>query len=125
MMNPFPEFEDDYFYAEGNPYLIPEIVRNYEFGYNYTKNGLTLSSNFYYRTTTDKLDQKLTIGSDKKIHTIFHNDSNDKSLGVELMGNFKVTNWWSLNANTNIFHYDVSANIDGTMVNNKTEEAIL
>jgi len=119
MMNPFPEFEDDYFYAEGNPYLIPEIVRNYEFGYNYTKNGLTLSSNFYYRTTTDKLDQKLTIGSDKKIHTIFHNDSNDKSLGVELMGNFKVTNWWSLNANTNIFHYDVSANIDETMVNNK------
>ena len=35
------------------------------------------------------------------------------------MGNFKVTNWWSLNANTNIFHYDVSANIDETMVNNK------
>ena len=30
MMNPFPEFQDDYFYAEGNPNLIPEIVRNIE-----------------------------------------------------------------------------------------------
>ena len=119
MMNPFPEFEDDYFYAEGNPYLIPEIIRNYEFGYSYSKNDLSLSSNFYYRTTTDKIDQKLTIGNSNKIHTIFHNDSNDKSLGVELMGNFKLTDWWSINANTNIFHYDISANIDGGIVNNK------
>lgn len=119
MMNPFPEFEDDYFYAEGNPYLIPEVIRNYEFGYSHSKNGLMFSSNFYYRTTTDKIDQKLTIGGDKKIHTIFHNNSNDKSLGVELMGNFKLTNWWSFNANTNLFHYSINANIDGINVNNK------
>lgn len=118
MMNPFPEFEDDYFYAEGNPYLIPEIVRNLEVGYTFSKNKTMFSSNLYYRQTTDKLDQKLTIGDDEKIHTIFHNDAGDKAIGLELMGNFQITDWWSVNANTNIFYYDIWANIEGIKTTN-------
>lgn len=119
MMNPFREFEDEYFYSEGNPYLIPEIIRNYEFGYNYSNNSFLFTSNVYFRTTTNKIEQKLTIGSNKKTYMTFHNESSDKALGVELMGNYKLTNWWSLNANTTIFHYSISANIDGNMTNNK------
>ena len=114
MMNPFPEFEDDYFYAEGNPYLIPEIVRNLELGYKYSNNKTMLSSNLYYRKTVDKLEQKLTIGDKDKIHTIFHNDASDKAIGLELMGNFNLTDWWSVNANSNLYHYEISANIEGT-----------
>lgn len=113
MMNPFPEFEDDYFYSEGNPYLIPEIVRNIELGYRFSNNKTMLSSNLYFRKTTDKLEQKLTIGDDNKIHTIFHNESNDRSLGLELMGNFSITDWWSVNLNSNLYDYKISANIEG------------
>jgi len=113
MMNPFPEFQDDYFYAEGNPYLIPEIVRNIEFGYNYSKNKTSFSSNLYYRKTKDKIEQKLTVGDDDKIYTIFHNDSKDRAIGLETMYNFNMKDWWSINANANLFHYKISANIDG------------
>ena len=112
MMNPFPEFQDDYFYAEGNPYLIPEIVRNIEVGYNYSKNKTSFSSNLYYRQTTDKLEQKLTVREDDKIGTIFHNDAADKAVGLELMGNFQINDWWSVNANTNLFHYDIWAIVE-------------
>ena len=49
MMNPFPEFEDDYFVSVGNPYLIPETVRNLELGYTFTKDNNMFSSNLYYR----------------------------------------------------------------------------
>jgi len=127
MMNPFPEFEDDYFYAEGNPYLIPEIVRNIEFGYNYSKNKTSFSSNLYYRQTTDKLEQKLTVREDGKIGTIFHNDAADKAVGLELMGNFKITDWWGVNANTNLFHYDIWAIVEDvkTSRNNFTWSAQL
>ena len=112
-MNPYPEFQDDYFYSEGNPYLIPEIVRNYELGYNYSKENTSFASNLYYRTTQDKIEQKLTVEDDDKIHTIFHNDAGDKALGVELMYNFNLNDRWSVNANTNLFYYDIWANIDG------------
>lgn len=113
MMNPFPEFIDDYFYSEGNPYLTPEIVRNLELGYSYNKDKTSFSSNLYYRITKDKIDQKLTIEEDDKIHTMFHNDSGDKTIGLEGMYNFNVKDWWSINANLNLFYYDVWANIEG------------
>lgn len=112
MMNPFPEFEDDYFYAEGNPFLIPEVVRNLELGYQFSKKKTTLSANLYYRITQDKLEQMLTIGDDDKIHTKFHNDNKDQSIGTELMGNFSVTDWWSVNANANLYHYKITSTIE-------------
>ena len=76
------------------------------------------SSNLYYRHTTDKLEQKLTIGDDEKIHTIFHNDAADKAIGLELMGNFEITDWWSVNANSNLYYYDIWANVEGVKTSN-------
>jgi len=113
MMNPFKEFEDDYFVSVGNPYLIPETVRNLELGYTFTKGNNMFSSNLYYRQTNDKLEQKLTINEDDKILVMFHNDAKDKTLGLELMGNIEVNDWWTLNANANLFDYNIIANIDG------------
>jgi outer membrane receptor protein involved in Fe transport len=113
MMNPFPEFEDNYFLNVGNPYLIPETVRNLELGYTFTKDNNMFSSNLYYRQTTDKLEQKLTINEDDKILVMFHNDAEDKTLGLELMGNIDITDWWTINANANLFDYYISANIEG------------
>nr|WP_321406402.1 TonB-dependent receptor [uncultured Carboxylicivirga sp.] len=117
-MNPYPEFQDDYFYSEGNPYLIPEIIRNSELGYSYNKDQTSFTSNLYYRTTKHKIEQKLTVEDDGKIHTIFHNDSGDKALGLELMGNIKVNNWWNINVNANLFYYDIWALVEEIKVKN-------
>jgi len=113
MMNPFKEFEDDYFVSVGNPYLIPETVRNFELGYTFSKDNNMFSANLYYRQTNDKIEQKLTINEDDKILTMFHNDAKDKTLGLELMGNLEIEEWWTLNANANVFDYNITANIDG------------
>lgn len=111
MMNPFPEFEDDYFYSEGNPFLIPEIVRNLELGYSLSKNGNMFSSNFYFRKTSDKIEQELLVREDGKIATRFFNDSKDRTIGLELVANVKLYDWWSLNANTNLYDYTISLDI--------------
>lgn len=111
MMNPFPEFEDDYFYAEGNPFLLPEIVRNYELSYQYAGKRNMYSSNLFYRTTTDKIEQRLWIEDDEKIHTSFHNDCSDQSLGLELMTNMDLTKWWSLNASGSLYHYTIEGKV--------------
>ena len=112
MMNPFPEFEDDYFYSEGNPNLIPELSRALELSYQKIGDKTVLSSNLYYRRTTDKIEQKLTIGAEDKIHTIFHNDAMDEALGIELMGKVDLTDWWSLNLNTNFYKYKIQGHVD-------------
>ena len=116
MMNPFPEFEDDYFYSEGNPFLIPEIVRNLELGYQFTGDKNVLSSNLYYRQTTDKIEQKLIIGDDDKINLTFHNDAMDRAIGLEMMGNIDIAEWWSLNANVNLFHYNIKGTVEETEI---------
>ncbi len=112
MMNPFPEFEDDYFYSEGNPDLVPELIRSLEFNYQLIKDKAVLSASAYYRHTRDKIEQKLTLGRQNKIFTVFHNDAQDESIGLELMGNFNLAKWISLNANTNLFHYQIKGHID-------------
>jgi outer membrane cobalamin receptor len=112
MMNPFPEFEDDYFYAEGNPYLVPELSRALELSYQKIGEKVVFSTNLYYRKTIDKIDQKLSIGAEDKIHTIFHNDVTDESTGIELMGKSDLTDWWSMNANTNFYNYKIKGNLD-------------
>ncbi len=112
MMNPFPEFEDDYFYSEGNPYLIPELSRALEFNYQAIGEKMVFSSSLYYRRTTDKIDQKLSIGAEDKIHTIFHNDVRDKASGIELTGKLSLKNWWTLNTSTNFYDYLIEGNID-------------
>ena len=111
MMNPFPEFEDDYFYSEGNPYLLPEYVRNIELGYQYAADKTTLSSNLFFRETNDKIEQRLWIEEDEKIHTSFHNDCEDRSIGLELMGNFELAEWWSLNASSSVYHYTIEGKL--------------
>lgn len=112
MMNPFREFEDDYFYSEGNPFLIPEIIRNLELGYQLASDKTVLSSNLYYRQTTDKIEQYLNVGDDDKIHLTFHNDAMDRAFGIELMGNIEIAEWWSLNANVNLFQYNIKGKVE-------------
>ena len=119
MMNPFREFEDDYFYSEGNPFLIPEIVRNLELGYQFAGEKTMVSTNLYYRQTTDKIEQKLTLGDADKIHLTFHNDARDWAIGTELMGNFDINDWWSINANVNLYHYKIEGNVEGTKFTKK------
>jgi len=111
MMNPFPEFEDDYFYGEGNPYLIPEIVRNVELGHQIAFDKFSLSSSLFYRQTTDKIEQRLWIAEDEKIHTSFHNDCNDRTLGLEFMANLNAISWWNLVASGSLYHYTIEGKV--------------
>lgn len=112
LMNPFPEFEDEYFYSEGNPDLIPELSRSLELSYQKVADKVVFSTNLYYRITNDKIEQKLTLGRGDKINTTFHNDAQDKAIGAELMGKFDPAKWWSVTASTNLYHYQIKGHVD-------------
>ena len=120
-LNPYPEFEDDYFYSEGNPNVIPEIVRNLEFSYKNISDKAVLSANIFFRKTEDKISQLLVEGANKKLSITFHNAAMDRSLGIETMGNFNFKDWWSLNATLSGYQHFIS----GTVLNEEISKTNL
>ena len=87
-------------------------MRNLELGYSFSKGNTNLSANLYYRLTQDKIEQLLTIQRDDKIHLTFHNEADDQAFGTELMADFSVTDWWSINANANLYNYKITATVE-------------
>lgn len=113
MMNPFPEAEDNFFYSAGNPFLVPEISHALELGYQkYIEKGV-LSAQAYFKQTNDKIGQTMTLMDDDRIYLIMENNSLDQTLGMDLMTNYQLTKWWSLNANTSMFNYYIEGEIEG------------
>ncbi len=113
MMNPFPEASDNYFYSNGNPFLIPEISHNVEFAYQkYIKKGM-LSAQAYYRQTNDLIGQTVTLLDDNRISLIMDNNSTDRTLGSDLMANYDLLKWWSINANASLYRYEVFGDVEG------------
>lgn len=117
-MNPFPEATDDYFYSTGNPLLLPEISHNLELGFQKILEKGSFSTQLYYKTTTDKFGQSLTVMDDGRILIITENNRKDKMLGTDLMLNYTVTPWWSLNANASLSQYQIEGTIQDEYLEN-------
>jgi len=118
MMNPFPEATDDYFYSTGNPLLLPEISHNLELGFQKILENGSFSTQLYYKTTTDKFGQSLTVMDDGRILIITENNREDKMLGTDLMLNYSITPWWSLNANASLSQYQIEGTIQDEYLEN-------
>jgi outer membrane receptor protein involved in Fe transport len=112
MMNPFPEFEDDYFYSEGNPYLIPEITRSLDLNYQKMFEKLMLSTDLYYKTTTNKIQQIMTLNNNDKTAISSHNDCSDYTAGLEISANYQATDWWSIMMKSNAYYYSITSKIE-------------
>lgn len=120
LMNPFPEFEDPYFYSEGNPGLIPELASNMELSYRYIHKGLVLSGNIFYRSTRDKIEQLLVDTEDGKLYTSFHNNAQEERIGFEFMTNYNPAPWLGLMLSSSTF----KSNISGVVDNENIEKSL-
>jgi outer membrane cobalamin receptor len=120
MMNPFPEFEDDYFCSEGNPGLLPEIVRSLDLGYQTMFGPIMLSANLFYKQTENKIETKMIIRQDnEKLQILYHNDCFDKTTGIELSIKSQPAKWWMIMANSNVYYYYIQMKIDNQTIENQ------
>ncbi|NTV83494.1 MAG: TonB-dependent receptor, partial [Bacteroidales bacterium] len=103
-LNPYPMFSDAFSSFSGNPELEPEFSHNMElnyqkyFGYSF----LTIES--YYRLTDNKITRVQEINGNVMEMTMANID-NDRSLGIELNGNIKVNDWFTINPVATIYDY--------------------
>jgi hypothetical protein len=100
-MNPFRKLIDATTYAEGNPYLLPQISYNSELTYSFLN---TVFLTLGYSYTTDNITDVLVQDGAKRVTVqTITNLAEVHSYNVNLVFTKKLTKWWT--TNTSLFSY--------------------
>lgn len=100
-MNPFRKLIDATTYAEGNPYLLPQISYNSELTYSYFN---TIFLTLGYSYTTDNITDVLVQDGEKRVTVqTVANLAEVHSYNINLVFTKKLTKWWT--TNTSLFSY--------------------
>lgn len=118
MLNPFIDYSDPLNLSQGNPYLRPEYVNSFQFGYTKYLTFATLSSDIFYKQTNDLMTRITTADSSGATMTTFNNLSSSKSYGLELTMNGHPFKWWNFNADATYFRTLLNGNDQNAALSN-------
>lgn len=107
---PFTDYSDSLNLSRGNPDLKPEFTNNIELSYQKTfkKNKDNLLASVYFKSTENLItryqvkETNTTTGKDVLINT-YINANSAYVTGLELTLKNKITKWWDLVSNANLF----------------------
>lgn len=106
-VNPIREFSTPLISAFGNTSLVPQFTNSLEVNYTRRLDKGSITGGVFYRSVNDLINQALLYNrTDPNLNSlIFTNDNFDdtSSYGFELSSNYKINDWWSLNASFDIF----------------------
>ena len=106
---PFIDIADSINVSRGNPGLNPEFTNSLELSYSKTfKNRDNFLASVYFKNTNDlitRFQQREYVPAfeDSAIVTSYINANRSYVGGVELTSRNKVTKWWDLTSNVNLF----------------------
>ena len=106
-LNPFIYYLDQYTYSKGNPFLNPQYTHNFELSYTLMQKYLL---SFNYSRVNDVITQViLPDNSQKALYQTNANIAKNISYGANLNVPIKLTRWWSMNNNLNVFYLSFEA----------------
>lgn len=114
---PFTDYSDSLNISRGNPNLSPEFTNSLELSYQKTfKNRDNFIASVYYKNTTDLItryqDRETNQVSGKEVLVnTFINASSSYVTGLELVSRNKMTKWWDMTTNLNLFTSKIKLNI--------------
>lgn len=109
-LNPYTFFSDGFTSVKGNPDLKPDKTNSFELNYQKRFGGSNISIEPYFRQTINKISRVQEIDQSGLLIRTMKNLSNEYSLGVELMGNFRLVKWFELIPRANWFKYRLEGN---------------
>ena len=126
---PFIDFTDSLNLSKGNPNLVPEFTNLLEISYqNQLANGHNLLSTIYFKNTNDLIaryqypekNPNAPAKPDTVLFTSYANASQSYTYGLEFTSRNKLTKWWDLTSNLNLFNVTLKAgNLPGGVDNNQ------
>ncbi len=116
---PFTDYSDTLNLTRGNPNLKPEFTASAEFSYQKTYgNGNSFISSIYYKYTTNLITRNQVelvnpYNGNEELVISYINADNSQIGGMELIGRNKLTKWWELITNFNLYQSKINANQSG------------
>ncbi|PVD52435.1 TonB-dependent receptor [Terrimonas sp.] len=118
---PYTDYTDSLNITKGNPDLVPEFTYSAEFSYSKTfKGSNSLLATIYYKHTTDLItryyDTAVNEISGKQDYiSTYVNANSAVSYGSEITSINKLTPWWDITLNVNIYNSKINTdNVSGT-----------
>lgn len=115
-INPFNNNSDFINRTVGNPELDPELVQQFEVGYNFTHKGFTTFSSLFYKYTDGIIEQVLGLDGNGLSVNTFQNIGTNNSIGLNTFIS-KTVNLVTLRTGGNIATYNAKG-----IVNNEAAE---
>jgi len=119
-INPFSDDSDRRNTTTGNPKLSPELVHQFEIGYNTFVKGTVVAASIFYRNTEDIIESFFDVDGDIGA-TTFRNVGENNSVGFNIFSS-KTIKWFTIRGNLNMYSYQVKGTLNGVELEN---EAIL
>ncbi len=114
---PFTDYSDSLNISRGNPDLKPEFTNSIEFSYQKTfkKNKDSFLGSVYYKNTNDLITrfQVQEIIPDTVLVNTYINAASSYVTGLELTLKTKMTKWWDMTTNMNLFTSKINTGIAG------------
>ena len=118
---PFTDYTDSLNITRGNPALVPEFTNSFEMSYSKTfKGGNNLLGSIYYKHSNNLITRYLSPGTNpftgkSDIINTYINANSSYSYGAEATSINKLTKWWDLTTNVNVYQSKINtSNIPGS-----------
>ncbi len=101
----------------GDPELLPEYIDVTELGIikDFDQHSVFLTG--YFRNTQNVINRVNAVYNDTILVRTFTNAGDAHALGVEVGGDFRITDWWKLFAGGNLFQYNIKGSAFNHEVN--------
>ena len=111
---PYTDYSDSLNITRGNPELVPEFTNSLEFSYLKTFAGSnTFLGSLYYKRTNDLITRYIDrftneISGKSDLVNTYINANYSQTMGAEFTAVNKLTNWWDVTTNINIYNSRIS-----------------
>jgi len=112
-LNPYPVYQDAFNYRAGNPQLEPQETDSYEIGWQYRPGQAFYLATLYYRETSKGFTDVVQDLGGGVLLTTRENLAENRSGGLELVANGKLTPKLSYNVSGNVFWNEIDASALG------------
>ncbi len=117
---PFTDFSDSLNISRGNPNLNPEFTNSIELSYQkiFKKNKDNFLASIYYKNTTDlitrfQVQETNPVNGKNMLVNTYINAASSYVTGLELTLKTKMTKWWDMTTNMNLFTSKITTGIAG------------
>lgn len=112
-LDPVMSYRDRYSLRQGNPSLEPEYANSYELSFMRRIKSGFINMEAYYRETVNEITRLQSVYDQQTMLMSFENLNSEESLGLEVMFNSQLTQWWRLNLSGTLYHFRVNDELEG------------